>query len=118
MHKGLLAAALIAMAAPVAAAQGPARFDWFEYSGHDGLPKPGPGEYANPILQGFYPDPSIVRVGSDYYLVSSTFSWFPGMPVFHSRDLVHWTQIGNAFDRSTQLNLGKLGMGQGLYAPD
>jgi alpha-N-arabinofuranosidase len=118
MHKRLLAAALMAMAAPPAAAQAPAQFDWFEYSGHDGLEKAGPGEYANPILQGFYPDPSIVRVGSDYYLVNSTFSWFPGMPVFHSRDLVHWTQIGNAFDRSTQLDLGKLGMGQGLYAPD
>jgi alpha-N-arabinofuranosidase len=118
MHKRLLAAALMVMAAPAAARQAPAQFDWFEYSGNDGLPKPRQGEYANPILQGFYPDPSIVRVGSNYYLVNSTFSWFPGMPVFHSRDLVHWTQIGNAFDRSTQLNLGKLGMGQGLYAPD
>jgi len=111
------ALSLIAAAVP-AAAQEPAKFDWFEYRGDDSLPKPGPREYSNPILQGFYPDPSIVRVGRDYYLVNSTFSWFPGMPVFHSRDLVHWTQVGNAFDRSSQLNLGKLGMGQGLYAPD
>lgn len=115
-----IAAAAMLVAAPVAssAKQAPAQFDWFEYSGSDGLPKPGPGEYANPILQGFYPDPSIVRVGEDYYLVNSTFSWFPGMPIFHSRDLVHWTQIGNAIDRSSQLDFGKLGMGQGLYAPD
>jgi alpha-N-arabinofuranosidase len=119
MLRGLIAAALaLVSAAAPAAVQGPAQFDWFEYRGNDGLPKPAPGEYANPILQGFYPDPSIVRVGSDFYLVNSTFAWFPGMPVFHSRDLVHWTQSGNAFDRSSQLNLGKLGMGQGLYAPD
>ena len=58
---------LLLVAAPVAtsAKQAPAQFDWFEYQGKDGLPKPGPGEYANPILQGFYPDPSIVRVGTD-----------------------------------------------------
>ena len=115
-----ITAFLLLVSAPVAtfAKQGPAQFDWFEYAGDDGLPKPGPGEYANPILQGFYPDPSIVRVGRDYYLVNSTFAWFPGMPIFHSRDLVHWTQIGNAIDRSTQLKFAKLNMWQGLYAPD
>ncbi len=108
------------LAVPVAtfAKQAPAKFDWFEYSGNDGLPKPGPGEYANPILQGFYPDPSIVRVGADYYLVNSTFAWFPGMPIFHSRDLADWTQIGNAIDRPKQLDLTKTNMGLGLYAPD
>lgn len=97
---------------------GPARFDWFEYRGDDHQPKPGPGQYANPILQGFYPDPSVVRVGDDYYLVNSTFAWFPGIPVFHSRDLVHWTQIGNAIDRAGQLNFDKMTMWQGVYAPD
>jgi alpha-N-arabinofuranosidase len=62
-----IAALALLVAAPVAsfAKQAPARFNWFEYSGNDGLPKPASGEYANPILQGFYPDPSIVRVGSD-----------------------------------------------------
>src|SRR5260221_1560420 len=119
MLKWIAALALL-VASPVAsfAKQARAKFDWFEYQGDDGLPKPGQGEYANPVLQGFYPDPSIVRVGSDYYLVNSTFAWFPGMPIFHSRDLVHWTQIGNAIDRPTQLNFGKLNMWQGLYAPD
>lgn len=116
MIKELLAALMLALSTASNAA--PARFDWFDYRGNDGLPKPGPGEYANPILQGFYPDPSILRVGRDYYLVNSTFAWFPGMPVFHSRDLVHWTQIGNAIDRPTQLNLAKMTTGQGLYAPD
>ncbi len=47
-------------------------------------------EYRNPILPGFYPDPSICRVGADYYLVNSSFAYFPGLPVSHSRDLCHW----------------------------
>ena len=79
-----------------------ARFDWFEYRGSDPVNStlhPGPNDYRNPILRGFYPDPSVIRVGSDYYLVNSTFAYFPGLPVFHSRDLVTWTQIGNAIDR-------------------
>ena len=46
--------------------------------------------FQNPILSGFYPDPSICRVGDDYYLVNSSFEFFPGVPIFHSRDLVHW----------------------------
>ena len=118
MRKLPAALFLLVISAPALARQAPAKFDWFEYRGNDGLPKPGPGQYANPILQGFYPDPSIVRVGRDYYLVNSTFAWFPGMPIFHSRDLVHWTQIGNAIDRPGQLDLSKTNMGLGLYAPD
>lgn len=95
-----------------------ARFDWFEYRGDDNLPQPTRGEYSNPILQGFYPDPSITRVGDDYYLINSTFDWFPGIPVFHSRDLVHWTQIGNAIDRAEQLDFKDLGLSRGVFAPD
>lgn len=94
-----------------------ARFDWLDYRGADPLPTAGPGEYRNPILQGFYPDPSITRVGDDYYLVTSTFAWFPGLPVFHSRDLVNWTQIGNAIDRPDQLDFGTLGLSRGVFAP-
>ena len=60
---------------------------------------------VNPILPGFYPDPSICAVGDDYYLVHSTFSYFPGIPIMHSRDLVHWEQIGNVMDRQSQLPL-------------
>ena len=55
--------------------------------------------YQNPVIPGFSPDPSICRVGDDYYLVTSTFEYFPGIPVYHSRDLVNWTQIGNAMTR-------------------
>ncbi|WP_407082124.1 glycoside hydrolase family 43 protein [Sphingomonas hengshuiensis] len=83
----------------------------------DATLRPKPGEYRNPILQGFFPDPSVTRVGEDYYLVTSTFSYFPGIPVFHSRDLVNWTQIGNAIDRPDQLDFKKLGLSRGVFAP-
>ena len=117
----LLAAAALLLggcATPPAAPPGSvARFQWFDYRGDDGLPRPRAGEYANPILQGFYPDPSITRAGDDFYLVSSTFAWFPGIPVFHSRDLVSWTQVGNAIDRPDQLDFGRLGLSRGVFAP-
>lgn len=100
------------------AAASVATFDWFEYRGDDRLPKPATGQYSNPLLQGFYPDPSVTRVGDDYYLVNSTFSWFPGIPVFHSRDLVNWTQIGNAIHRPGQLDFKNLGLSRGVFAPD
>ena len=108
-------AALIA--APAAASDNKARFDWFEYEGSEPAPPPRPGEYHNPILQGFYPDPSIIRVGSDYYLVNSTFAYFPGIPISHSRDLVNWTQIGNAIDRPEQFDFSGLGVSEGMFAP-
>jgi len=73
--------------------------------------------YRNPIIPGFYPDPSIYRVGEDYYLVTSTFEYFPGLPIFHSRDLVHWQQIGHVLDRPSQLPLDGVRPSGGLYAP-
>lgn len=73
--------------------------------------------FSNPILPGCYPDPSICRVGDDYYLVTSTFEYFPGLPVFHSRDLVHWHQIGHVLDRPSQLDLDGVRPSGGLYAP-
>nr|BFE59376.1 glycoside hydrolase family 43 protein [Dactylosporangium thailandense] len=73
---------------------------------------------TNPVIAGFHPDPSVCRVGEDYYLACSSFEYFPGVPIFHSRDLVHWTQIGNALDRPSQLDLpaGTASSG-GIYAP-
>lgn len=71
----------------------------------------------NPIMPGFYPDPSFCAVGEDYYLVNSTFAYFPGLPVLHSRDLAHWEQIGNVLDRASQLPLGNTGHSRGLFAP-
>jgi xylan 1,4-beta-xylosidase len=97
-----------------------ARFDWFEYQGKDSVFsafEPGAGEFQNPILPGFYPDPSICRVDSDYYLVNSSFSYYPGIPIFHSRDLVHWEQLGYVLNRPSQLNLDTLQLSQGVFAP-
>jgi alpha-N-arabinofuranosidase len=97
----------------------PVLFEWFEYTGSDErfvTPLP-PGSYRNPILAGFYPDPSICRVGQDYYLVNSSFAYFPGIPIFHSRDLVHWTQLGHVLDRPSQLKLDGLGVSRGVFAP-
>lgn len=71
----------------------------------------------NPILPGFYPDPSVCRVGEDFYMVTSSFSYFPGVPVFHSRDLVNWEQIGHCLDRREQLPLDWQAMSGGVYAP-
>ena len=62
-------------------------------------------ELRNPILPGFHPDPSVVAVGEDYYLINSSFHYFPGVPVYHSRDLQNWEQIGNVLDRPSQLPL-------------
>lgn len=73
--------------------------------------------YFNPILAGFYPDPSICRVKKDFYLVNSTFSYFPGVPIFHSTDMVHWRQIGHVLADTSQLNLDELGVSEGIYAP-
>ena len=72
---------------------------------------------SNPILPGFYPDPSVCRVGDDYYLVTSTFAYFPGVPIFHSKDLVNWKQIGNILDRKEQLNLIGVKHSGGIFAP-
>jgi xylan 1,4-beta-xylosidase len=73
--------------------------------------------FTNPILAGFYPDPSICKVGDDYYLVNSTFAYFPGIPVFHSKDLVNWKLIGHVMDRPEQMDLTGLGVSRGIFAP-
>ncbi|MBQ9265332.1 MAG: glycoside hydrolase family 43 protein [Clostridia bacterium] len=74
--------------------------------------------YRNPILRGFHPDPSIVRVGEDYYIVNSSFVHFPGLPIFHSRDLVHWQVIGHAVENLAWSGLPGLPGGFGYWAPD
>ena len=73
--------------------------------------------YSNPILQGFYPDPSICKVDGKFYMVNSTFAYFPGIPIFESSDLVNWKQIGNVLDRPEQLNLDGLDVSRGVFAP-
>ncbi|WP_372018026.1 glycoside hydrolase family 43 protein [Pseudoxanthomonas sp. 10H] len=114
----------LAACAPVAHAAGgaaaPAVFDWFEYTGRDAAfeaPLPA-GHYRNPVLAGFHADPS-VTVGPDgtFYLVNSSFTFFPGVPVFKSTDLVHWTQVGNAIERPDTLDFDGLGVSRGIFAP-
>ena len=77
-----------------------------------------PLTFQNPIISGFHPDPSICRVGDDYYLINSSFEWFPGIPIFHSKDLVNWEQIGHVLDRPSQLamNTGMIAS-NGIWAP-
>lgn len=97
----------------------PVVFERFDYTGRDSVfeqPLPA-GHYRTPILTGFYPDPSICRVGEDYYLISSTFAYFPGIPIFHSRDLVNWRQIGHVVHRPEQLKYDNLGVTRGIFAP-
>lgn len=73
--------------------------------------------FTNPILAGFYPDPSICRVGEDYYLVTSTFAYYPGLPVFHSKDLVNWRLIGYVLNNPEVFNVEGSGVSRGLFAP-
>ena len=73
--------------------------------------------YTNPIVKGFNPDPSVCRVGDDYYMVTSTFHYFPGVPLYHSKDLVNWEHIGHVLDRESQLPLPDAHAGQGIFAP-
>jgi alpha-N-arabinofuranosidase len=97
----------------------PVYFDWFEYTGRDvAFEPPLPaGHYRNPILAGFHADPSIVSANGKFYLVNSSFTFFPGIPVFESTDLVHWKQIGNVIDRPSQLDFDGLSVSRGIFAP-
>ena len=73
--------------------------------------------FKNPILPGFYPDPSVCRVGNDYYIVNSSFQYFPAVPIHQSKDLINWKSIGYVLDRPSQVKLEKIGFWNGIYAP-
>lgn len=83
---------------------------------YDSIPLTSESEYYNPILPGWNSDPSICRVGGDYYLVTSTFAYFPGVPIYHSTDLINWEQIGFALDRQSQLPLIGQSVSHGIWA--
>jgi len=98
-----------------------ASFTYFKYAGNDSRFQKTfdpASQYLNPILAGFYPDPSFCRVGDKFYLVNSSFAFFPGVPIFESQDLVNWNQIGHVLDRPSQLPLDGQGVSQGIFAPD
>ena len=99
---------------------GKAYFEYFKYSGNDAYFNENPladGQFYNPILSGFFPDPSICKKGDDYYIVNSTFSFFPGIPIFHSNDLVNWKQIGHVLDRPSQFINFNQPVSWGIFAP-
>lgn len=77
---------------------------------------PATGTFANPVLPGFNPDPSIVRVGDDFFCVTSSFEYFPGVPIYHSKDLIKWVLIGHALTRKSQLDIKTPEPGAGIWA--
>ncbi|HSD07515.1 MAG TPA: glycoside hydrolase family 43 protein [Flavobacterium sp.] len=90
------------------------------YQGDDQIYKKNPlkaGEFYNPVLQGCYPDPAITRKGDDYYMVCSSFAMFPGVPIFHSKDLVNWTDLGGVLNNINEFNPHDTGISAGVYAP-
>lgn len=95
-------------------------FSSFTYVGQDPVYDKNPiseNEFYTPILQGCYPDPSICKKGNDYYIVCSSFAINPGVPIFHSNDLVNWKQIGHVLERPSQLKVEDTGISAGVYAP-
>ena len=73
--------------------------------------------FRNPVLPGFHADPSVCRAGDDFYLVNSTFQYYPGVPVFHSKDLIHWEQVGACLTRDSQVRIEGMDEQTGIYAP-
>lgn len=71
----------------------------------------------NPIFKGFNPDPAICRKGDDYYVAVSTFEWFPGIPIYHSKDMKHWELLTHVLTDDTNPNLTKLPSAKGIWAP-
>lgn len=96
-----------------------ASFDWFKYQGKDDMFNhvKSENQYINPILSGFYPDPSICAANGKFYLTTSTFTYFPGLPIFESTDLIHWEQIGHAITRKEQVNFNGQRVSRGMFAP-
>ena len=74
-------------------------------------------EYHNPVIKGFHPDPSICKKGKDFYLVTSSFEYLPAVPLFHSRNLVDWQQIGHCLTRDSQIDIHKTPNSGGIFAP-
>src|SRR5574344_700844 len=110
----------VALATAMFSAAQTAHFGYFKYTGNDSRFNQSidkTRQYFNPIMAGFYPDPSICRKGDTYYLVNSSFSFFPGVPIFTSKDMVNWTQIGNVLDRQAQLPLQNQNVSGGIFAP-
>ena len=72
--------------------------------------------FKNPVLPGFNPDPSICRVNDDYYMVTSSFTWYPGIPIYHSKDLVNWEIVGHGISRPDMIDMNGLNDNDGIWA--
>jgi len=117
--KFLASASLLMATVPNTEAQ-TAQFDYFKYEGRDARFQKqldSKRQFVNPVVSGYYPDPSVCRVGDTFYLVNSTFSYFPGVPLHTSKDLVNWTQVGHVLDRPSQVSLQGQDLNLGIYAP-
>ena len=115
-YSALLLAAL-GLSDAVAAQTATATFRSVEYEAQHEVAAP-PGQFRNPVLPGFHPDPSITRVGDSFYLATSTFGWWPALPVYRSTDLVNWTLVSHAVSRAGLLDLSDSRVAtDGIYAP-
>ncbi|WP_414829253.1 glycoside hydrolase family 43 protein [Alteromonas sp. H39] len=112
-----LATILLGTLIPAFTAQATATFAWFDYQASGKAPQVAEGHFSNPILPGFYPDPSITRKDDTYYLVNSSFAYTPGLPIFESQDLVHWELAGHALNRPSQVTFDNLNTSRGIFAP-
>ena len=118
--KKILSLLLASATAMASYAQNDAAFSYFSYKGDDARfnkTYDPARQYLNPIIAGFAPDPSICRKGDTYYMVNSSFSFFPGVPIYKSKDLVNWKSLGHVLDRESQLPLGQQRVSGGIYAP-
>lgn len=115
-----LAILSLSMLLAVGAQAQTAEFDYFKYKGNDArfnVSIDPTHQYYNPVLAGFYPDPSVCRVGDTYYLVNSSFTFFPSVPLFTSKDLVNWKHAGHVLDRPSQVPLKGQHVSGGIFAP-
>ena len=115
-----LAILSLSMLLAVGAQAQTASFDYFKYKGNDArfnVSIDPTHQYYNPVLAGFYPDPSVCRVGDTYYLVNSSFTFFPGVPLSTSKDLVNWKPAGHVLDRPSQVPLKGQHVSGGIFAP-
>lgn len=117
--KSIVLSALALLASTSISAQ-TAHFSSFSYTGKDArfaVSYDPHVQYLNPVISGFHPDPSVLRVGDTYYLVNSSFGFYPGLPIFKSKDLVNWLSLGHVIDRRSQANLDTVPVSGGNFAP-
>ena len=89
---------------------------WLQVQAGDAVADGKPARFSNPVISGFAPDPSICRDGENFYLVTSTFEYFPGIPIYHSKDLVNWALIGYALHDPGQADLASVASSGGIHA--